>query len=130
MEYNKQVKSRDTIIFGNYDEKRYMGGIARFEGLKLPELIALATEGFLDLQEMQNCAPCIGEFMEFMARYSGYTAHGYVVSANRDDYRVSIEGLEKQAKYIEAKETQVFTELFGQADEFVANGTQNFCWFD
>lgn len=127
--YNDNVELRDQIIFGDYDKRRYFGGIARFNGVSLSTLIALARCEFLDFNEGQYNAPDNGSIMQFMANFSGYTAHGYVVSIERDGYRLSIEGVEKNGE-ITAEEKQAFLELFGEASEMVTEPNYHYCRFD
>ena len=63
-----------------------------------------------------------------MKQYPTYTAHGYTVSADRDDYRVSIEGIEKGEPAATAEELQDYMALFRWADEF--DSSTMYCWFN
>lgn len=63
-----------------------------------------------------------------MRMYPEYTSHGYAVSDTRDDYRVSIEGVEKGSPATTNNELRDYMGLFGLADEF--NGYTMYCWFD
>ena len=128
------AKKRDAIIFPDgYQPSAYGpdGGMVRsFSGLNLSKLNKLIYLGYADPDEAQNCAPTIGEFKEFMADYPKYTAHGYTVSPKRNDFRVSIEGIEKDTGYETAEELEDFISMFRHADEFNVSKTGMYCWYD
>ena len=102
MNYNKDYKRRDEIInkYLRVDRNRkgadYFGGIERFDALPVEDLETLVKEKFADLDEAQNEAPTIKEFLEFANRYKDFariTFDGYVVSPDRSDYRVSVDAI-------------------------------------
>ena len=125
------AKKRDAVIFQDgYKESEYLGGVRHYSGLNLKDLNKLIKLGYADLDEEQNFAPTIGEFRQFMEEHHGYTAHGYVVSPNRDDFRVSIEGIEKDTGYETAEELEDFISMFRHADEFNVSKTGMYCWYD
>lgn len=127
---NKDVDTRDRIVFGiKYNPEAYMGGIRRFKNLTYEELVKLRDCNFLDPYDAQNYAPTIEEIMEFMKNHSGFTAHGYVVSPERSNYRLSIEGVEKEGN-ITNSDKGAFIELFGDADELTMDDNWLYCWFD
>lgn len=127
---NPDVRTRDTIIFGSFDKDAYkFGGTRRYDGLTLEKLEQLRDANFLNPAECQNFAPSITEIMEFMAENEGFTAHGYVVSPDRCDYRVSIEGVEK-SENITPEDMDAFLEKFRDADEFDFSNEYLFCWYD
>ena len=128
-EFNKNDKRRCEIIGIPYPESYHMGGIKRYRHLFLDEINALIEEKFIDPNEAQNCCPCVSEIKDFMEKYPMFTAHGYIVSPERDDYRVSIEGVE----YIGEVDQQMmidFIEKFGDADEVVCDRSRCYCWYD
>ena len=125
---NRREKQRDNIIFGNRDTKAYMGGIRHFENLSLDKLEELINGNFIDISDRQNAAPTIKEIYGFMKKYPAYTAHGYAVTVERDDYRVSLEGVSKERGADSSEELADFTELFEHADEF--STSPMYCWFD
>ena len=125
----------------NHDDKRrceimriarpvnYMGGCYRFEGLTLDQLNLLLDEGFIDPEERQNDAPTTIEFKSFLEAYPDATIHGYIISPNRDDYRISIEGAEYNGDV--SKEMMIdFIEMFRFADDFTVSDNCLYCWFD
>ena len=126
---NENVKLRDEIIFGKYEPAKYMGGIRRFDNLNLDKLKELAVLNFINLEENQNYSPTIREFIEFVEKYPEYTVMGYTVSIERSDYRVSIEGIEKNSTAESETEETEFIELFGNADEFDSDNKM-YAWFD
>lgn len=131
-DFNTDIAMRDKIIFGSYNPSVYGphgGMVRRFGGLDLDTLQILHEHNFLSLDDCQNYSPSIGEIMEFMDKNIGFTAHGYVVSDARSDYRVSIEGVEKVHGITET-DMEAFRELFGDADEFDCNENGLYCWYD
>ena len=127
---NKDVQKRDTIIFGAYEPAKYTGGLRLFTALDVNTLGKHIDEGFADPRERQNEAPSIKRIYSFMRQYPEYRAHGYAVEAERPDYRISLEGVEKQGGYADRKELSDFCRLFGNADEFNADAAEMYCWFD
>ncbi len=120
---------RDEIIFGKYEPRFYTGGIRRFENLNLEKLKKLVDLKFVDVEEYQNDSPTIREFIKFMEKYPDYTVMGYVVSIERSDYRVSLDGIEKIAPAESKAEENEFIELFRNADDFNIND-EMYAWFD
>lgn len=124
---NKDWQKRDGII----GVTEYSGGIARFEKLSLYQLEELIDLGFASLENRHNYAPAIGSILEFMRSYPDFVAHGYAVSIDRDDYRVSLEGV-KLSRKPTTKEFKAFINTFKGADEctgvFSSKGL--WCWYD
>ena len=127
---NTDVAKRDKLIFGKFEPRKYCGGIRQFEGMSLETLDTLLANNFADKEERQNESPTIAEFRNFMQKHPGYTAHGYTVELAREDYRVTVEGLEKSEGYESAQELEDFIEAFRYADDFTASKEHMFCWFD
>lgn len=126
---NRNEPQRDEIIFGKYEPEKYLGGIRRFEDLTIGTLKKLEELGFVDILDRQNSCPTIRTIMKFMEEYPGYEASGYVVSRNRDDYRISIDGLRKVGD-IPVVELEEFMRVFGEADDLNVTSTFVSCWFD
>ena len=109
---------RDNIIFGeNYDESKYPGGTREFESLSLKKLEKLVKEGFVNLHGSQSPSPTAGEFLEFMREHPGFTAHGYCVSPERVDCRVTLRGIECRNKS-DQDTVDDFIDLCRYANEF------------
>lgn len=130
-ELNPNVKQRDEIIFGAYEPKKYLGGIRKFEGLRLETLKELSDLGHLNLFDAQNDGPTIQKFMDFMEKYPGYKAMGYVVSKDRGDYRLTVDGIEKVESHISMAELEDFLKEFGDtAEDITATTNCVSCWYD
>lgn len=127
---NKDIKRRDEIIFGEYKPDDYkFGGVKQFSGLPLETLKLLIEEGFLDPEDCQNNSPSAEEFMNFIEQHPDFTAHGHAVDSTRDDYGVTIEGIELFGA--RSRETEREFVMFSQhADDFVFNDKALFCWWD
>lgn len=128
-ELNKDVRTRDRLIFGEYNEYAYGGGVRHFEDLSLATLEKLVAQDFIDLDDQQNDCPTVQAILGFMRTYPDYTAHGYTVSIERGDYRVSLEGVAKDREADTPEELKGFIELFRFADDFCVEG-EMYCWFD
>lgn len=125
---NRDAKTRDELIFGEFNPEAYCGNIRHFESLTVDTLKRLLEKNFIDPDEHQNNAPTTAQILNFMERYPAYTAHGYAVSINRKDYRMTLEGVSKGRRADSALELADFTELFKLADSF--NPSIMECWFD
>ena len=126
---NKDINKRDEIIFGKYEPELYTGGIRRFDGLNIEQLEQLIEENFINVNEEHNNCPSVKEIFEFMKKYPDYTVMGYTVSIRREDYRVSLDGIEKQTSATLQVEKEEFIILFGNADEFDTVNMM-YAWFD
>jgi len=129
-ELNRDIETRDKLIYRKYRPNFYTqgGGIRHFTDLDAKTLQELVDMNFADPEDKQNDSPTLGEILEFLKKYPAYTAHGYSVSAERPDYRVSIEGVEKGIPSESVQEFQDYMALFRNADEF--SNTTMYCWFD
>ena len=126
---NRKYKVRDTIVFGGYEPKEYIGGIRNFNDLDVDRLQQLLEQKFIKPHERQNYCPSTLQMLEFMKQYPGYVANGYVVSIERKDYRITLTGLSKDKPASSEQEITDFNQLFGDADELKV-GDKMFCWFD
>lgn len=132
---NRNDTERMNIIEenGGTIDKRHIGkdgqyDILRYEGLNVEGLRLLLEKGFADPEERQNCAPPIQDIYDFMCQHPGFTAHGYIVTPNRADYRVSIEGVE--CCDYDSSDAEAFSALFHDADDFVVEDGNLYCWYD
>lgn len=126
---NPDIETRDKIIYPDgYNPNEYFGGIRHFRFLSVQDLTTLIENGFVDILERQNDAPSIRRIYGFMKEYPQYTAHGYTVDISREDYRISIEGVEKGTPGSSHKEIHDFYELFSTADTYLEDTM--YCWFD
>lgn len=116
MNLNKHQERRDAIMApmilpGQGDGLRY------FEGLDASTLGLLISEQFADQEETQNDSPSISDFLGFMMDNPSATAHGYIVDLPRDDYRVSIEGLNWPSGANNINAVRAFATFCNGADE-------------
>ena len=123
---DKQNKERLSLLKLDTDDK--FGGVNHFENLSSDTLQTLVDKGYADLDDKQNDAPTLGEFLSFMKQYPEFTAHGYVVSNDRNDRRISIEGLEGNTT--DEHVIEAFKELSEYADELDCENGHCRCWFD
>lgn len=122
MELNKDQTQRDKILKPFYDKsnEEFLGGCKRFNKVPLKILKKLLEEKFLDPEDKHNDAHAVEEFIEFMRGQPGITAMGYAISADRDDYRISIDGIETDNPSAD------FNEFCCGADEL----TDTYAWWD
>lgn len=123
---------RDEIIFGEfYNQKKYGGGIRWFDELTLEQIDKLDKLGVLDMYETQNNIPTIGEIIDFLRerKSDGWYVHGYCVSPERSDFRVTFEGVGKKTPPSQEDMTD-FTRMFRDADDFDADSEGLYCWYD
>ena len=69
------------------------------------------------------------EFLDFMRKHPAAVAHGYAVSPDRDDYRITIEGLRVPRNDATWDLEQAFEEFCQSADELMTNG-ELYSWWD
>ena len=98
-DFNLDQQLRDSrLTWASWDRDDYSGGVRHFIGMDLNTLKWMIEHKFADPGYYQNNAPTIAEFVDFMEDHPGVWAHGYVVSVERSDYRLSIEGIEGTVK--------------------------------
>ena len=120
----EQFDDRDSIMEPYLSVVRgWSGGVCHFDGLDADTLQLLIDKGYADPEERQNIAPTIGEILEVMRAEPELRAHGYLVSRERGDARVSVEGVEGRCELDNALK-------FRLADEFTFDNGDFFCWFD
>lgn len=129
----EQANEREQMIFHeDYDERNYHGGIRSFEKLDLATAASLLQKGYLSVDEQQNNSPTVGEILEFCTTHElakGWALHGYTVSRDRADIRVSIEGIDGVGPF--SVDTIIaFSQLFHDADEFYIDRISAHCWYD
>lgn len=128
-------------LFSSY----YVGGIRHFDKLSLEQLQQLVNEDFIDTESCYNGCPTVGEFLKFVKGIKQYVAEnpdytsddfdiyfiGYAVDISRDDYRVTIEGVEYSSRYKVDREIMVkFMNFAKSADELDVTDTNGRAWWD
>lgn len=130
---NADVKTRDEILFGNYDPNAYKGhgNIRNFEDVTTEKIAKLFNLQFIDPYDCQDpgVSPTAAEFYEFMKKHPGCTAKGYTVSADRKDYRVTITSLKKDGQ-CSTQEIADFANAFHNAEEFYVGTDKLYCWYN
>lgn len=126
---NNDIKTRDLLLFGEYEPEKYSGGIRRFV-TGLNTLIKLVDLGFADEKECHNDSPKIESFIEETRDYGLITVEfeGFAVSSNRSDYRVDIDGIRLQIPKQYENTMCHFVELYSNADEFSLSFDDKY-WF-
>lgn len=116
---NRDVKRRDEIIFGEYWSDRYkFGGCSNTE-INFDQLKQLVEEDFINLNECQNDSPSTKEFISFADGYENNVIFEiYAISPDRDDYRVTIEGIQITIPIDKRDDLCNFMNNFRYADEF------------
>lgn len=131
----KQANEREQLLFGKkYNINNYrLGGVCGFDKVPAETMRKLIDEKYADPEETQNESPSIQEFLDFIeAREDpdNWYLHGYAVSPERDDVRVSVEGIGSYAP-VSAEDLVDFVKLCRYADELDCT-TDNpaYCWYD
>lgn len=128
LKYTEDQNKERLSLLGVETDNR-LGGIEHFENVDADTLQKLVDKGYASTYDKQNNAPTLGEFLEFMKHYPEFKAHGYVVSNDRKDRRITVEGLKGVATEKEA--IWDFKDLCEDADEFECDENGNcFSWWD
>lgn len=115
---NHDYRRRDEIIFGGYDPKEYCGGCRRGI-ISYDVLKQLMDEHFIDKTECQNDSPTAQDFLDYTEFFRDDTTFEiYAISPERDDYRVTVEGVQVDIDDTEHDKITSCVEVFHWADEF------------
>ena len=136
----KQAKEREQMVFGRpYNPKNYeCGGVCRFDYLDVDTAEKLMSLGYVDPEGTQNCSPTAEEMINFCAAYRTtndadpglFYLHGYVVSPERGDCRITFEGVASDTE-LTAEEALDFVQAFRDADNLQFGINQPaYCWYD
>ena len=140
---NKDDRARQAIIRAHGDicvplSHKVAGEY--IEDYDILHIVNLTCEGleellnrkFAEPEERQNECPSIDTIYDFLQSHPNFTAHGYIVTPKRDDYRVSLEGVEGSG--CTSQDVADFARLFHWADDFIVepdeSGQHCYCWFD
>jgi len=131
MEFKKLTLEDDLLrceLLGITMPSEY--GIGHFSGLTPERYEKLLAHGFIVPDDCQNYSPPADEMYNFCKLKSGFTMHGYAVSREREDCRISIEGVEGRADTLPAIAS--FVNSFRRADDFTINWEDGYCycWYD
>jgi hypothetical protein len=124
---------REQLLAPYYLKEDGIGGIRYFEGLPLEVLEKLVKHKLVEMGPWNSCAGVAELFLPFLRRNPSFTAHGYAISPERRDCRITIEGVEREAPFTKA-ELVDFALTFTGADEIVIDDDpdRNYlrCWYD
>lgn len=123
-----EIANKERARYGLAGDE-YCGGVRSYEGLTVEALEDLIEEGFVDLDDCQNNSPTVREFLEFAReRPMSVFFHGYAVHKNRDDYRVTIEGLSCPTGH--AHKTQAFKDAWKAIGRSADEKSVTRLWWD
>ena len=128
MNTNKDTQLRDEIL-GPYSDKKPRGGIVIFSGVPLGILQRLIDLGFVEMGQWNACPGVTDLFLPFLKKNPLFTAHGYAVSGQRKDSRITVEGVERSAS-LTKEEIIDFANAFRRADDFEVTADHARCWYD
>ncbi len=142
VELNKDEGLRNSILKPYLINKsgNYSGGALSFRDVPFDVMKKLFCFDFIDPRDTQNNSPTNREFIDFGKKFPFVKYHGYVISAEREDYRLSIEGVnfvvsKKDHKGKKTKLIKDFKKLNNGADELVVSEGEDgsvefYSWFD
>lgn len=128
----EQINERDSMIYGEpYNPSCYMGGMRRFDRISLGVAKQLIADGFLDPDDRQNNSPSAQEMIDFCDDGNpGWYFHGYTISPDRLDCRVTLEGVGYDGS-LTAEDAIAFGKFFRLADELeYSEDGPAYCWYD
>jgi hypothetical protein len=130
LELNRDHQRRDELLGLNITwSKDNVDEAISIESIPLPVLEELLKGQFIHPEDRQNASPTARQFLEFMRKYPVAVAHGYAISPERSDYRITIEGLRVPAKDVTPELRQSFSDLCRDADELTTDGDL-YSWWD
>jgi hypothetical protein len=133
--FNRDWQRRNTILQpflrtdGPFAEFDGAADIIFFQGVPVGVVGQLLEERYLDPDRRQNDSPTSSEFFAFLRRHPEVLAHGYATSIEREDYRVTIEGVSYRGT-VSGSLRRDAEQLFRGADEFRLEANGLFVWFD
>jgi hypothetical protein len=127
---NLDQAARDKIIFGATVDLIPSGGIRLFDDLSLTALSQLLSNKFIDPEETQNCSPTVAEIHAFMSLLPGMMAIGYTVGREREDYRVSLDGVRYEGCLPRSCVNKIVDFIHGSDELFFDVDTGFRAWWD
>ncbi len=123
---------RAQIIYGERAEPSADENSISYFHMSAETARQLIAEGFLDPKERHGRAPRAEEMLSFCEGEAGahWYLHGFVVSAERADSRVALEGIGSDAPLGPAQRAR-FSRAFQDADILVTEEDKGcYCWYD
>lgn len=132
-----QTERREQLIFGrNFDRAYYApGGLAYFDHLDVGVVRKLFEEGFFDLDRKYQGALSVEEMIRFCLENDEddekmWYFHGFAISPERIDCRVTIEGMGSYKKPSKQGRER-FYELHQNASVLSDRQEETcYCWYD
>lgn len=129
----QRANAREQLVFKEpYRSESYgMGGVRYFSDMDVATAKKLSELGYIDPDDTQNLSPTAQEMIDFCDDGSGkWYLHGYVVSPERSDCRISFEGCGSREE-LSVLEAFNFLKMFKLADDLDCEpGCCAYCWFD
>jgi len=133
MRINRDCRKRDNIIFGD-SKPNYINGICRFKDLRVDKLIKLLVYNFIDDNNGHyDKVPSVRDIIGFMNEWYEYDVkvHGYVVSNDREDCRMFLDGIEISSKTDLSDELiKDISALFRSSECFKLTNNTFYCRFE
>lgn len=137
MKNQQEIPEREEIVFGEaVDWEENLGGTKRFDEISKEKVEELIDKEYLDPESRQNRSPRAEDMLDFMRKAEEHAgvnvyAHGYMVSPERSDSRITLEGI-KLVSNQKLPRTLMsdFSEFFNMADQFELNPKSAYCWYD
>lgn len=130
MRRNQNYQLRELIIFQKeIDWKNRQEESIHFDELSWGQLRDLLANDFLHPMDAHHTSPTVEEILIFMEKYPQSSAHGYIMSPFSNDSSIIIEGVSCQ-DHITSEMKKDFEQTFKNADEFIANPQELYCWYD
>ena len=116
----------------------YVGGIKKFETLKLFQLKTLLKEGFMEEDECGGNAPTIKNFLKFAESFQEKEPEATIYftgfaedPSRRENCRVAITGIKFTSRYaIDRDSLNSFWKFINTADEVEVCDREGFGWWD
>ena len=130
---NRDVARRDAIL--GIVTVADPAAVTHFRDIGVTRLELLISEGFIALDQATPGTPTPRVFIDFMGRFPEARVHGYAVHPERDDYRITIEGIEcdlssghSAAEWSTLR--AVFEDRFASATTFYSESDWLYAWWD
>lgn len=132
---------REELIFGNQvDWSKEESSLKVFQ-IDFGAFAKLVNSDAVVLTDSQNNSPTIEQFYEFAQEFAeiykinnGFTFHGYAISPERKDCRISIEAIEiNSLQPLPSKALSLFLDylvIYRKADSFKMEETRLYAWWD
>lgn len=129
---NSPTTMQDNLrerLLAPYSEQSEYGGIRYFRGVPLNVLQRMISHSLVEMGRWNDCGGVAALFLPFLKAHPECTAHGYAVSPERPDSRVTVEGIERTG-HLTKEEVIDFANAFRGADELELASDYARCWYD